>query len=181
MIYWAYPAYWRIPNQLGPWHIDHRLAEGMGWHFFIMWLFALNGLIYGTYLMVSGEWRQLVPQKSDLKHSWSYILYDLRLRKTAPPQDGKFNPPQKISYFMVIIMGLGSLITGLAILKPVQLGWLTFILGGYQAARFEHFILMVGFLIFVVIHLMQVARGGWNNFRAMVAGYEIVQENQNEE
>jgi thiosulfate reductase cytochrome b subunit len=27
-------------------HVDHRLAEGMAWHFTFMWLFALNGLLY---------------------------------------------------------------------------------------------------------------------------------------
>ena len=26
-------------------HLDHRLAEGMAWHFAFMWLFAVNGLL----------------------------------------------------------------------------------------------------------------------------------------
>jgi thiosulfate reductase cytochrome b subunit len=71
-------------------------------------------------------------------------------------------------------MGAGSLVTGLAIYKPVQLAWLTALLGGYQWARWEHFWLTIGYVLFFVIHIVQVARAGWNNFRAMIAGYEIV-------
>jgi len=29
-------------------------------------------------------------------------------------------------------------------------------------------------VLFFVVHVVQVARAGWNNFRAMVTGYEIV-------
>ena len=32
-----------------PMRLDHRLAEGMAWHFTFMWLFALNGLLYVGY------------------------------------------------------------------------------------------------------------------------------------
>ena len=43
----------------------------------------------------------------------------------------------------MIAMGAGSLLTGLAIYKPVQLAWLTAVLGGYEAARLEHFALTI--------------------------------------
>jgi thiosulfate reductase cytochrome b subunit len=59
------------------------------------------------------------------------------------------------------------------IYKPVQLHYLTFLLGGYAAARLEHFILMIGFILFFMVHVVQVLKAGWNQFRAMVTGYEI--------
>jgi len=34
--------------------------------------------------------------------------------------------------------------------------------------------LTMGFCGFFVVHVVQVALAGWNNFRAMVSGYEIV-------
>jgi thiosulfate reductase cytochrome b subunit len=71
-------------------------------------------------------------------------------------------------------MGAGSLITGLAVYKPVQFAWLARLLGGYPAARFEHFWLAIGYVAFFVVHVGQVVRTGWNNFRAMVTGYEAV-------
>ena len=48
------------------------------------------------------------------------------------------------------------------------------LLGGYEWARWEHFALTVGYVLFFVVHLAQVIRAGWNNFRAMVTGYELV-------
>ncbi len=44
----------------------------------------------------------------------------------------KFNGAQRLAYTGVIAMGAGSLLTGLAIYKPVQLAWLTWLLGGYR-------------------------------------------------
>jgi cytochrome b subunit of formate dehydrogenase len=71
-------------------------------------------------------------------------------------------------------MGIGSALTGLGIYKPVQLGWLTAMFGGYKMARIIHFALTIGYVLFFVIHIIQVILAGWNNFRAMVAGFEVV-------
>ena len=73
-------------------------------------------------------------------------------------------------------MGAGSLLTGLAIYRPVQFGLITTLLGGYGMARFIHFWLTIGYCLFFLVHVVQVAKAGWNNFRAMITGYEIVNE-----
>ena len=73
-------------------------------------------------------------------------------------------------------MGLGSLVTGLAIYKPVQLGWLCAISGGYEFARILHFSLTLGYVLFFLVHIIQVILAGWNNFRAMVTGFEVIKE-----
>jgi len=154
--------------------LNHRLAEGMAWHFTLMWGFALNGLAYVVYTLLSGEWRHLAPNRNTFREAWQVILHDLRLSRVEPPRR-KFNAAQQLAYTGVILMGLGSLLTGLAIYKPVQFGWLTTVLGGYKWARFEHFALTVGYVLFFVVHITQVIRAGWNNFRAMVCGYELVE------
>jgi thiosulfate reductase cytochrome b subunit len=174
LIYWANDVYLPLPDSLvEKLGLGSRLAEGMNWHFFLVWLFALNGISYFIYLLVSGEWRFLLPDRKAWREAIPYLLYDLHLKKTGPAPRGKFNAMQRISYSLIVLMGAGSLLTGLAIYKPVQAGALTFILGGYPAARFEHFLLTVGFVLFFLLHVLQVTRAGWNNFRAMVAGYEI--------
>lgn len=158
-------------------NVPYRLGEGMAYHFVFMWAFMLNGLLYVLFTLISGEWRYLVPGKGALRDSWHVVLHDLGLRKELPPQT-KYNAAQRVAYSAIIVMGLGSVLTGFAIYKPVQLGWLTAALGGYEAARAEHFILTVGYVLFFVIHLAQVIRAGWNNFRGMVAGFEIVREKE---
>jgi thiosulfate reductase cytochrome b subunit len=158
-------------------HIDHRLAEGMAWHFLFVWLFAVNGIAYVIYTIASGEWRYLVPNRNSLREAIQVTLHDLRLSKTQPPRR-KFNGAQQFAYTAIILMGAGSLVTGLAIWKSVQFGWLTVVLGGYRAARLEHFLLTIGYVLFFLIHIAQVIRAGWNNLLSMITGYEVVSVDQ---
>ena len=182
LIYWAFSAYSVGPVHLFPaWvygtlHMDHRLAEGMALHFFMMWLFVVNGVLYVAYTLISGEWRFLVPRSaSAFRDAMQVTLYDLGLAKSLPPQE-KYNAAQQISYSAIVVMGALSVITGFAIYKPAQLSWLTAMLGGYSTARLIHFLLTIGYLLFFIVHVAQVLRAGWNNFRSMVIGYELVSE-----
>ena len=182
LIYWAYDPYrigWGettlvafFPDgfyeALG---LTRQLAKGMAYHFFFAWLFLINGVAYVLYSAVSGEWRHIVPDWQDVRESVLVVLHDLRIRKTAPPQ-GKYNAAQKLSYFGVVVMGAGSIATGVAIWKPTTVGWLTTLFGGYQTARTVHFVLTVLFVLFFVVHIAQVVRAGVANFWSMVVGYE---------
>ena len=183
LIYWAYPIYSigpiRFPQSLfQALNMTQRLADGMAMHFFFMWLFVINGLLYVVYTIVSGEWRLLVPPSlTTFRDAWYVALYDLHLRKEKPVQ-GKYNAAQQVSYTGIIVMGIGSVLTGLAIYKPAQLGWLAALFGGYTGARLIHFLLTIGYCAFFVVHLVQVVLAGWNNFRSMVIGYELAQDNE---
>lgn len=152
----------------GPYHVTMAL----GYHFFFMWLFAANGIVYALYTALSGEWRFLLPQRRSLREAVQVTLVDLHLRKELPPQT-KYNGAQRIAYTAVTAMGFGSLVTGLAIWKPTSAHWLTTMLGGYEMARWEHFLLTLGFVGFFGVHVGQVVLAGWNNFRSMVSGWEI--------
>ena len=103
------------------------------------------------------------------------MLHDLHLSRYSPPAT-KYNAAQRFAYTGIILMGIGSLLTGLSIYKPTQLSWLTTTLGGYSWARWEHFWLTMGYVMFFVVHIVQVFRAGWNNFRGMVSGREFVDE-----
>jgi thiosulfate reductase cytochrome b subunit len=155
--------------------VNGHLAKGMAWHFFFMWFFALNGVVYLFYTIFSGEWRYLVPSRQSFREAVLVMLHDLGLYKGSLPVR-KFNGAQQIAYTSIILMGAGSVLTGVAIYKPTQFAWLTRLLGGYRVVRFEHFYLGLGYVLFFVVHIAQVVRAGWNNFRAMVTGYEVVEE-----
>jgi thiosulfate reductase cytochrome b subunit len=184
LIYWANPVYslyisgyevfYFFPQSfyqfLG---IPYRLAEGLQLHFFFMWLFAINGFIYVIYLAMSGEWRSIVPLPSSVKRAVRVALYEFRILRTAPAQ-GKYNDAQRIAYTSVILMGAASVITGLAIYKPLQLAWLTSLLGGYEWARWMHFWLTILFVLFFAVHVAQVVLAGWKNFRSMITGHDVI-------
>lgn len=157
-------------------NIIHRLSEGMAFHFLFMWFFTINGILYVLYTWISGEWRELVPNRNSFKEAWLVLLHDLHIRRGLPPQN-KYNAAQRIAYSAIIVMGFGSLITGLAIYKPVQFYYLTWLCGGYHLARIWHFVLTIGYVLFFMIHIIQVILAGWNNFRSVITGFEIVDEN----
>ena len=153
-------------------NVPFHLSNGMAFHFVFMWLFAINGLLYVGYTVISGEWKYLLPDRHSFKEAWQVVLHDLHISKYKPMQT-KYNAAQKIAYTSIILMGFGSLITGLAIYKPVQFGWLTQLTGGYEWARIEHFALTIGYVLFFIIHIAQVIKAGWNNFSGMVRGFEV--------
>ncbi len=179
-IYWANTAYTPfIPDAFYNFlNLDHRLANGMALHFTLAWLFVLNGVLYVGYLIVSGEWRELMPTVASFKEAGLVMLHDLGLRKELPPQ-GKFNAAQRIAYSAIVAMGAVAAASGLAIYKPIQLGWLRTAFAGYEGARLVHFLMAVGFFAFFFVHIAQVVRAGWNNFQAMVTGHEVEHEPKN--
>ena len=187
LIYWANDVYAiRIFDQLiykffpqsfyEALHLKQRLAEGMAFHFVFMWLFFLNGFFYVLYTWFSGEWRYLLPDKKSFKEAWAVLLHDLHISKKPLPLQKKYNSAQKIAYSAIIVMGLGSVLTGLAIYKPIQFQFLCNLFGGYESSRTIHFVLTIGYCLFFVVHILQVAIAGWNNFRGMIAGFEVVKK-----
>ncbi len=184
LIYWAYAKYtisigntqlfhFFSPGFFKALNVPHHLAEGMSFHFAFMWLFFGNGLLYVAYTIFSGEWRYLLPNKKSFKEAWQVLLHDLHIRKYVPPQK-KYNAAQRIAYTAIVVMGFGSIISGLAIYKPLEFGWCTWLCGGYTTARLVHFILTIGYCLFFVVHIVQVVITGWNNFQSMVTGIEVI-------
>jgi thiosulfate reductase cytochrome b subunit len=182
LIYWAHDIY-KIPlggnasfqffpdgfyKSLG---MEHRLAEGMAWHFLFLWIFLINGTIYLLYTFISGQWRYLLPDRNSFREAWYVVLHDLHLSKKPLPER-KYNGAQKIAYTGVLVMGVGSIISGIAIYKPVQYSFFCTLCGGYTNARGVHFILTIGYVLFFLVHVSQVIMAGYNNFQAMITGFE---------
>ncbi len=175
LIYWANDVYGiRFSEEIyAALSWSGRLAEGMAWHFVLQWVFLANGIAFALYLAWTGDWRELLPSRQSPGEAWQVVLYDLGVRKKAPPVTGKFNGAQRILYTGIIACGALSGLTGYVMYKPVQLGWLTALVGGYEAARWIHFWLTVGYVVFFCLHVAQVIRSGWNTLRGMITGYEI--------
>ena len=61
-----------------------------------------------------------------------------------------------LGVWLVLALGALLVLSGLAIWKPVQLHGLTALFGGFQGARWVHFLAMAGVVGFVVVHLLLV-------------------------
>ncbi len=133
------------------------LAGARHWHFAFAWLFVANAAVYLAYVLASGEWRhRLFFPRRDARHAWQTVLHDLRLRRGPLPPHGLYNGMQRLSYTAALALGLLAVLSGLALYKPVQLGWLTWLLGGYDAARAIHLLTLVGLAAFTLVHVVQV-------------------------
>lgn len=183
-IYWANDVYrigwgdWTLVEFFPQWvydffQLDRKLAKGLAFHLTFGWLFAINGVAFGAYLVVTGRWRHIFPERGWLRDSLRVVAHDLKLTKQAPPSQSFYNAAQRVTYTLVILLGALALITGFAIFKPTQLSPLTSLLGGYENARAIHFWTTMSFLAFFGIHILQVVRAGWSNFASMITGYEL--------
>jgi Ni/Fe-hydrogenase b-type cytochrome subunit len=163
----CYPFQGRVPEWLtfGGW-----LAGARNWHFAAMWLLVLNGLVYLGWIWLHGEWRDLTPRRGDARDAWQMVRFYLFLRPDHPPQ-GKHNTLQKLSYFTVPLMAVAAVVSGLAIWKPVSLGWLTRLLGGYVWARYWHFLAMLALVAFTIGHVFMVLAVDPGSLRAILTGH----------
>jgi thiosulfate reductase cytochrome b subunit len=133
------------------------LAGARHWHFAFAWLFVANALVYAGYLVASGEWRRrLFLPRRDARNAWGTLLHDLRLRKEAPSPVGLYNGMQRLAYTGVLVTAPLLVLSGLAMYKPVQLPHLTALLGGYDAARAIHLLVLAALALFTLVHVVQV-------------------------
>ena len=158
-----------VNDRLG---LERRLARGMAFHFTFGWIFTLNGVAFGLYLWRTGGWKNFIPTRYDLRAIPAVLKHEIG-RGDAPAQ-GKYNGVQQLAYGAVLLMGALAIVSGFAIYKPTQLAPLTAAFGGYESARFVHFWVTIAFILFFVIHLLQVGRAGFKVFWSMFTGYELV-------
>jgi thiosulfate reductase cytochrome b subunit len=157
--------------------IAHRFHQGIGFHSIGMWLFTANGLLYVLFLAISGQWRHILPDCPSLAQLRATVRYELRSVLTGRHtlySGKKYDPAQRLAYTLVLFMGAGSVITGIAIWKPTSLHLITALCGGYETARWLHFWLTLGFCLFSLVHVVQVFRAGWNSLRSMISGAVII-------
>ena len=151
-IYNASPLFgFEFPPQitLGGW-----LAGALQWHFAGMWLFALNGLVYLAYGILSGHFRRKL-----LPISPRAVLHDVgqALRGRLAHEDlSVYNAAQRAAYLALIVALVVMVLTGLVIWKPVQFYWLGQWMGDYEGARYLHFFAMAAIAFIVVVHVIMV-------------------------
>ncbi len=152
-IYNASPLFdFRFPDgyTLGGW-----LGGALLWHFAAMWLLVVNGVAYLLLNIASGRMaRRLFPvwPRGVLRDGVAALCG--RLSHEDP---SRYNEVQRAAYLFVLVDLAVLVASGLAIWKPVQLAWLCDLLGGFQPARWVHFVAMALLVAFIVVHVVMVA------------------------
>src|SRR5579863_4577295 len=134
--------------------IGEWLGGAIAWHLAAIWLLMLNGLAYLAWGLMSGHFRRKlwpVTLRAVLRDAWAAIRFRL------PHEVGVYNAVQRLLYLGVIALGMLAVLSGLAIWKPVQLWFLSDLLGGFFLSRVVHFIAMSGIVLFLAVHILLVA------------------------
>lgn len=152
-------------------HIGHYALPGgahkefgmaRNWHFTAATIWVVTGLVYYAYMFFTGEWRRLIPT------SWSVFpsaVHDLinYLTFHIPPESA-FNPYdslQQLTYAAVVfLLAPLMILTALAMSPAFTNHFPRYVLlfgGRRQVARSIHFLGMIGFILFILIHVTLVA------------------------
>jgi len=145
------------------------LGAARQWHFAMMWVLVVTGIVYVSFIYLHGEWRDIVPRRGDVRDAIEMIKFYMYQRKDHP-RHGKHNALQKATYFIMPFVGAVIVLSGIAIWKPVTLGWLTAIFGGYIWARYWHFMGMLTLVTLSVVHVFMVISVDPWSLRSMITG-----------
>jgi Ni/Fe-hydrogenase b-type cytochrome subunit len=157
---------WPKAFALGGW-----LGGALQWHLTFMWIYIATGALYLAYEIFSGNYRQILFVPRDVRGAWPMARYYFFFG-AKPPATEAYNPLQKLAYTSAIGLGVLSVVTGLAVWKPVQFSWLAWLMGGFHLARLWHFLATWAILGFIFGHLVMVVLHGWNNFVSMLTGWK---------
>ena len=141
-----------------------NLGLGRHWHFLTVQFWVLTGAVYIVMVFVSGRWRYLVPTDwsilpDSIRSVGVYLQFELAPQIPGEPYDAA----QKLTYFLVIfVLAPFQIVTGAAMSPAVLARFPRFarLFGGKQGARSLHFLGLVAFAGFVLVHTFMVVVHG---------------------
>jgi len=147
---------------LGDW-----LGGALLWHFAAMWLLMTNGLAYLITGFATGRFKnKLFPisPRGVISDAAAAMTF-----KLSHDDLSRYNQVQRLLYAGIIVIGILIVLSGLSIWKPVQLHYLVALFGGYDIARYVHFVCMASIVAFLAIHVI-LALLVPKSLRAMIIG-----------
>ena len=177
--YRGYPAAFKLADWGLSWEEAGAIGDrrwGRNYPFTDAWVFLINGLVYVAWNLYSRHFRvRMWPVREE--RTGAHIVSELRAHlrwRSRRHVDGRYDTLQKTSYLILIFVFVPLMIlTGLA-QSPgftAAMPWLLDMFGGRQTARTLHTIGTVALVLFVVVHVLEVAGAGFfTKVRAMIIG-----------
>ena len=156
---------------------ERNLATGRRWHFFMAWIFVINGLIYLVSNAINGHFkRDLALSRGELapRSLWRDIVDHIRLKHPTGEAAKRYNPLQKLAYLAIIFFVLPLIVlTGMTMSPGIDAfaPFLLTLFGGRQSARTIHFIAANLIILFLIVHVVEVFIAGVvNEIGSMITG-----------
>jgi methionine sulfoxide reductase catalytic subunit len=154
----------------------HTIGIARVWHFINVHGFIITGIFFIAMLFNTEQWKRLVPTSPTvLLQAWNtWVHYATFHLPQEPNGFYGYNALQQIAYFVVVfVFGPLAVLTGIA-MSPAMVNrfpWYAKIFGGRQSARSIHFLTMLSFLAFLVVHVTLIAMTGFaRNMNHIVLG-----------
>jgi sulfoxide reductase catalytic subunit YedY len=143
----------------------HTVGIARVWHFLTVPFFVLNGVIFVFLLFYTNQWQRLVPQSWEiLPNAWNVFVHYATFNFPLEPNGFyHYNAIQQLSYFgVVFILGPLAMLTGVAMSPAIEnrFHWYPKLFGNRQGARSIHFLVMIAFVVFIIIHVTLIAATG---------------------
>jgi thiosulfate reductase cytochrome b subunit len=149
-----------------------QLGLGRHWHFFAVIGWILVGLFYYIMLFATGQWHRYWPASwSIFPEAWNDICTYMTFHLPPLLPGEPFDATQKLAYAGVIfVLAPFQILTGAAQSPAIEarFPWYVHMWGGRQWARSLHFVGLVAFIGFIVIHLSMVFFWGWGKLTAQM-------------
>lgn len=148
-----------LPPQFGLPGFRHSIGLARWWHLGVDVLWLLNGAVFYVLLFTTGHWRHIVPTSWRVFPDAASVAIQY-LSLDWPKDNGwvGYNGMQLMAYFTtVFIAAPAALITGLG-MSPALSQRITVISKrlNIQVARSLHFLVLVYFLFFILVHVTLV-------------------------
>ncbi|MDO3628164.1 molybdopterin-dependent oxidoreductase [Mucilaginibacter sp. BT774] len=143
----------------------HSVGLARCWHFITVPFFLFNGVVCVALLFLTDQWKRLVPVSwRILPDSWNVFVHYATFHMPIEPNGFyHFNALQQISYFAVVfILAPVAMLSGMSMSPAIEnrFHWVPKLFGNRQGARSVHFLVMLAFVGFIIIHVAMVAATG---------------------
>lgn len=143
----------------------HTVGIARSWHFIHVPFFVLNGVIFIVLLFSTDQWLRLVPTSWQIiPDAWNVFVHYATFNMPIEPNGFyHYNALQQLAYFGVIfILAPVAMLSGMSMSPAIEsrFHWLPKLFGNRQGARSVHFLMMLSYVVFIIIHVTLVAATG---------------------
>lgn len=140
----------------------HEFGSARNWHFATATVWLLTGAVYWGYMFTTGAWRRLIPTSwSVIPAAWNDLIGYLTFHEPPVSAFQPYDPLQQVTYAAVaFLLPVLMIVTALAMSPAFMNRFPKYMLlfgGRRQVARSLHFIGMVLFSVFIIVHILMVA------------------------
>jgi len=164
--------------------------EAVEYHNIAAYLFLALTVFAIFWHLTTGEYKQYIPTFKNIKAYLDFYLFGIFRNAPHPTQKtliSKLNPLQRLTYFSLKIVLIPALVvSGLLYMfyrYPTRYGIESININSLEAVALIHTMFAIAIVAFVIGHIYLTTTGTTltSNIRAMLTGYEELEDESNEE